>query len=65
MAIAHDDDLRMVENMVRPRQMFGLGATSKRAPRKPSLRTQLSSFCMKTKFLYSLKMAVYALCHFM
>jgi len=23
MAIAHDDDLQLVENVVRPRQMFG------------------------------------------
>ena len=29
MAIAHDDDLQIVENMVRPKQMFELGATSK------------------------------------
>ena len=28
-AIAHDDDLQIVENMVRPGQMFELGATSK------------------------------------
>ena len=29
MAIAHDDDLRIVENIVRPRKMFVLGDTSK------------------------------------
>ena len=28
-AIAHDDDLQIVENLVRPRQMFEVGATSK------------------------------------
>jgi len=28
-AIAHDEDLQIVESMVRPRQMFEFGATSK------------------------------------
>ena len=31
-AIAHDDDLQIVEDMVRQRQMFETGTTSKTCP---------------------------------
>jgi len=40
-AITHDDDLQLIENVVRPREyVFDLMPTVTRVPRKPSVRIQ-------------------------